>query len=239
MDASKATRDASTELPPAGLRERKAAATRLALARALDARLTDAGLAEITADQVAADVGVSRVTFFNYFPTKEHALDYLYAVALYEGLVHAAQKGLGGRAAIELLFEEMGRRVQDSPERARRTFAQFASRPPGRPMPALSAADRALISPSLDLDVGSVSLGATLMRLVDEARAAGEIETAGTTYDLAHLLGAVFFATALVGHSTPKQDWRRLYRHHVDRILGPRPERARDVRRKPRKKGER
>lgn len=212
-------------LPVAGLRERKAAATRIALARALDARLAHAPLADITADQVAADVGVSRVTFFNYFPTKEHALDLVYLVGHYEGLVRATKHGLSGRAAIELLFDEMGRAVQESPAKARRALTHFAARPNDRPMPSLGPAARALVSPDFDLGEPS-SLGATLIRLVDEGRAAGEIEESGTTYELAHLLGAIFFGTALIGHSAPQQDWARLYRHHLDRVLGPRPART-------------
>lgn len=240
---SSAARETATPLsdaPPLGLRERKAAATRIALARALEARLGTTSLSEITADQIATDVGVSRMTFFNYFPTKEHALDLLYLITHYEGVVRIAKKRLTGRAALELLFEDMGAAVQANPGHARKMLAHFAGRPTDRPMPQLGPAERALIAPDLHFDAGEPpSLGVVLMRLVDEARAAGEIEESSSTYDLAHLLGSLLFGSALVGHSTPKQDWRRLYRHHVDRVLGPRPARARTKKRATKPRGKR
>ena len=52
-----------------GLRERKAAATRLAIGRALSQRLVARNLGEITVDELAEAAGVSRMTVFNYFPT--------------------------------------------------------------------------------------------------------------------------------------------------------------------------
>ncbi|WP_458779176.1 TetR/AcrR family transcriptional regulator [Arthrobacter sp. D3-16] len=57
-----------------GLRERKRAATRAALT-AIARRLTaERGLNGYTVDEVCEQAGISRRTFFNYFPTKEDAI---------------------------------------------------------------------------------------------------------------------------------------------------------------------
>lgn len=59
---------------PAGLRESKKAATRLALSAAALHLSVDLGLENITAETIAAEAGVSTRTFHNYFASKEDAL---------------------------------------------------------------------------------------------------------------------------------------------------------------------
>jgi AcrR family transcriptional regulator len=55
----------------ASLRERKKAATRMAIADAASELFEAHGFAHVSVDAVAAAAGVSRQTVFNYFPTKE------------------------------------------------------------------------------------------------------------------------------------------------------------------------
>lgn len=56
------------------LRDRKREETRRAIAGAAYAIVRDAGVAAVTADAVAERAGVSRRTFFNYFPSVESVL---------------------------------------------------------------------------------------------------------------------------------------------------------------------
>ncbi|GLB65623.1 TetR family transcriptional regulator [Arthrobacter mangrovi] len=57
-----------------GLRERKRAATRLAITDAARALTAAHGISGFTVEQLCEEVGVSRRTFFNYFPGKEDAI---------------------------------------------------------------------------------------------------------------------------------------------------------------------
>ncbi|WP_170860909.1 TetR/AcrR family transcriptional regulator [Trujillonella endophytica] len=57
-----------------GLRERKKADTRAALARATLRLAREQGWAEVTVEQIAAAADVSSRTFFNHFSSKEEAL---------------------------------------------------------------------------------------------------------------------------------------------------------------------
>lgn len=222
MDGSKAA--AAPGEPPerAGLRERKAASTRLAIAHALGRRLETTALADIRVEDLAVDANVSRMTFFNYFPTKEHALELVAAVWMFELQADIARQGLTGVAAIERLFARYGDYVADNPERMRRFVVSLFARPPERDLAVLGRLERAELAPDLaDRDIEPLALGALLLRSIGEARRAGEIALEGTTYELAHYLGALVTGAGTVGHSSSSEtDWRRLFRRHVRRALG-------------------
>lgn len=78
-----------------GLRARKREATRSAITARARALTAQDGLNGFTIEQLCEDVGVSRRTFFNYFPSKEdaiigHLLDEFPAEAMAEFLAGAA-----------------------------------------------------------------------------------------------------------------------------------------------------
>jgi AcrR family transcriptional regulator len=57
-----------------GLRERKRAATRAAITAVARSLTAERGLNGYTVDEVCGQAGISRRTFFNYFPSKEDAI---------------------------------------------------------------------------------------------------------------------------------------------------------------------
>lgn len=204
-----------------GLRERKAAATRLALVDALRRRLATTALADVGVDQLAEDANVSRMTFFNYFPAKDHAVDLLMAIWLFRVEHAIARDRLTGARAVERTFAMMGDEVAESPDRMRRIVGYFASRPSDRPLPVLGRAERALLEPdAAEGRPDPLSLGGLFVRCVEEARRDGEIVVVGSAYELAHFLGATLNGACLIGHSSPDTDWKRLFRRHARRALG-------------------
>jgi AcrR family transcriptional regulator len=223
MDSStrRATARRATPPPELGLREKKAAATRLAIVRALKQRLAATSLDAIAVDDLASDAGVSRMTFFNYFPAKDHAVDLLMLVWVYELQLAVHEAGLRGAAALELVFGMIGDELARAPARMRSLYAYFASRPADRPLPTLGPADREACAPGSTVHgVAVVTFGELLIGLIEEAHRDGEIELVGSSYELAHFLGAVAHGSALVGHSTADTDWAQLYRRHIRRALG-------------------
>ncbi len=206
----------SSSLP--GLRDRKAAQTRVAITRALDARLVDAPLAGISVDDLARDAGISRMTFFNHFPSKESAVDYSMVVWLTQ--LEAGLGALRGVRAIQEIFARMGDEMAHSTARMRRIFAHFTAREGARTLPVLGIAERLLIAPELTHDLPNVGLGPMLLRALSEAREDGELSFEGSDYELAHYLGALATGSAIIGHSATDTDWRQLFRRHVHRALG-------------------
>lgn len=208
---------ANTTREPIGLRERKAAATRAALAKAVFERLGQRPLSEITVEECAADANVSRMTFFNYFPTKERALDFWLARWSYELTAMSSRTNARGLRALLQVFDEMGDRVAAHPLAALRMYG-YASTRELAPLPELTRADCELIAPGGPAPGGSV--GADLMSVIEEARRRGEITFEGTTYELSHFIGALLHGSACVGHTSPDTDFRALFRRHVRRALG-------------------
>ncbi|MEB2529104.1 MULTISPECIES: TetR family transcriptional regulator [Kocuria] len=87
---------------PASRRELNKAATRRAIAEAALALLRARGVGRFTVEDIASAAGVSRRTFFNYFPSREAAL----AVSVDEFLDHGVEQFLA-RPADEPLVESM------------------------------------------------------------------------------------------------------------------------------------
>lgn len=195
----------------------------MAIVDSLHRRLATTPLAEISADDLAADANISRVTFFNYFPTKDHAVDLLMAILLFRIEVASAKSGVRGLAAIEGVFATFVAELAEAPERMRRLVGYFAVRDAGRPLPSLGEEDLALLEPAVPRDLAPTGhLGALLIRFVEEAFADGQLPREATSYELAHYLGSLLNGIAMVGHSSPDTDFARLARRHVWRALGER-----------------
>lgn len=106
---------ATNDIP---LRERKAARTRLNLARALADQLERHTLDAVAVRDLCAEVEVSEATFFNYFPRKTDLLAYLGQLWTLELQWQAQQAAAEqpGLAAIEAVFLAAARQVQAQPQ---------------------------------------------------------------------------------------------------------------------------
>ncbi|MEV0906063.1 TetR/AcrR family transcriptional regulator [Streptomyces hokutonensis] len=87
---------------PTGLRERKKARTRTALASAAMRLALECGVENVTADAIAEAADVSPRTFRNYFSGKEEAI----VAELVDGMGYIAE-GLRARPASEPLWESL------------------------------------------------------------------------------------------------------------------------------------
>jgi len=93
--------------PPSLRRELKKDATRRALVRAANRRFHHAGFSQTTLDEICADAGVSRRTFFRYFDNKE-ALAFPHRAERLEGfcaLLDAAPRGESPLASLRRIAQ--------------------------------------------------------------------------------------------------------------------------------------
>lgn len=134
---------ARTDIP---LRERKAARTRLNLARALADELEHHSLDAVAVRDLCTAVEISEATFFNYFPRKADLLAYLGRLWTLELQWHARQAASEqpGLAAIEAVFQAAARLVQAQPQAWGEWIAWQAQQRDRREEPPLGAADKQL-----------------------------------------------------------------------------------------------
>lgn len=209
--------DERLDAAPFGLRARKHARTRAALADALETALRTKDFVDVTVEELAAAADVSRATFFNYFDSKNQALDYVLSKWLLAIQVELDGHGLSGIPAIVRAFERMGERVQSNPIAFVRVVSGIG--PVRRPLPALTAAEVFLLTGRREPVLLPLGSGQLLLREVARARADGLLVVPGTDFEIAHLLGGVLIGAGTVGHSTPGLDFAALYRGHVARVL--------------------
>lgn len=103
--------ESANSSPTTGLRARKRAATRSAITTAARILTAQNGLNGFTIEQLCEEVGISRRTFFNYFPTKEDAIlghlqDDFPAEAL-ENFLSGADASRGRHALSESLMQAL------------------------------------------------------------------------------------------------------------------------------------
>lgn len=128
------------------LRERKAARTRLNLARALAAQLEHHSLDAVAVRDLCTEVEISEATFFNYFPRKTDLLAYLGRLWTLELQWHASQAAAEkpGLAAIEAVFLAAARQVQAHPQAWGEWIAWQAQQREKQDTTPLSAAEKRL-----------------------------------------------------------------------------------------------
>lgn len=90
------------------IRERKAAKLKLLILSSAKELLLKKSFNEIYVNEICDIVGVSKVTFFRYFPQKEDILLYFMRVWSFEISIDTNKKRLDGLKAVHYIFERYG-----------------------------------------------------------------------------------------------------------------------------------
>lgn len=186
------------------LRERKRAQTRVALVEALVSRLGAQPLEAIQISELAAQVGVSQATVFNYFPTKGHILARY--VQLWSLEVSALARRIEAEhrsalRAIEALFVATAEQSEGRPRLLLEIIAHQARRPADFVLESVELVERLTFlgddveAPEALSDRG---LGEILPRLVGAAVARGELPPSTDVGQVTVAVAAVFFGVALI-----------------------------------------
>ena len=98
-----------TQLP---LREKKYATQKLKILDAFDEKLKTKSLADISVKEIAAELEISEMTFFNYFGSKKEVL--IYFIELWSLEMQILIEGKEPKEAIYLIFEETARLIEEN-----------------------------------------------------------------------------------------------------------------------------
>jgi AcrR family transcriptional regulator len=95
------------------LRERKHATQKLKILDTFDEKLKEKSLADISVKEIAKELEISEMTFFNYFGSKKEVL--IYFIELWSLEMQVLIEGREPMESIYLIFEETSRMIEKKP----------------------------------------------------------------------------------------------------------------------------
>lgn len=198
-----------------GKRELKKARTRQDILGATY-RLTAAiNFRDLKVRDIADEVGITEMTFFNHFPKKEDVLRYMMGIWALDLLAAQRTKPLSGEAAIRRIFQRTAQQVKQHPGMMVSFIASLAVRELETGAGDIEAADRHLLYPDQP-ELYEVSIPSGNELLVRHLVEANPGRDPGET--LLHL-ASCFYGDVLVAH-TAGLDLGKLYTKSLDLILG-------------------
>lgn len=97
------------------LRERKAAKLKLLILEVTRKKLASRNFQDIHVKEICEEVGISKVTFFRYFPQKEDVLLYYIRIWGFHITVELEQRNVSGLKAVRYIFEKFGEQCSRYP----------------------------------------------------------------------------------------------------------------------------
>jgi AcrR family transcriptional regulator len=97
------------------LRERKSAKLKLLILSTTQEALKKQNFTDIHVNDICKLVGISKVTFFRYFPQKEDVLLYLLRIWAFRTSIHLQNVGLKGIKAVNYIFDQYGNLCEKHP----------------------------------------------------------------------------------------------------------------------------
>ena len=178
-------------------------------------------LDEISVEELCETAGISKVTFFKYFPQKEDVLFYFIRIWCFDRALELTAISKSGMHGIYFIFERMAETYDRYPGLVMSTLAAIAGQKrPSVPM-ALKLPERQLLSPgSKNLrQIQVLSLPQMLEKYLMEAIMNREIKNVGDTRDLSLLFLSIFYGTLLARHNRSTDNVRSEYRRHIELML--------------------
>lgn len=110
-------------MPEFGKRTLNKAQTRLNILETVYRLSHEQNFRDMKAKSIAEEIGITEMTFFNYFPKKEDILKYMMGIWAVDLLVQQKKQPLQGEAAIRRVFSRTAEQVKQHP----RLMANFVA----------------------------------------------------------------------------------------------------------------
>ena len=203
-------------------REKKAARIKLGILNQTLAQIGKASFSELYVEQICSTVGISKVTFFKYFPQKEDVLMYYLRVWCFRISVELTAQPREGIDGIYYIFNKMSDECEKYPGLVLSLVGHLADK--GRKPKAvpLRPAERVLLYPGVDdlAEIVILSLDQLLERFVLEAIFRKEITKNSNTRELTHLLIAVLYGSVITSHIQNLQPLKLMFKRNAETIIG-------------------
>lgn len=172
---------------------------------------------DLKVKSIIEDIGITEMTFFNYFPKKEDILKYMMGIWALDLLAQQTQQPLTGEAAIRRVFAHTAQHYKRYPRLMANFVASLLTSELDPSANDIDAADRFLLYPHLPelYDVTIPSGNEILMQHLIEIDPSED-----HTKTLLHL-ASCFYGDILLSH-TAGLDIDELYSNSLNLILNPR-----------------
>jgi AcrR family transcriptional regulator len=204
------------------LRERKYASTKASLMNELILGLTDQTLEEINVKDICENVQVSATTFFNYFPTKHHAIGYRIQLWSIDTIYQMQQQIIQGKTQLDTIrtvFDSAAQIEKQTPGLMREIVVFQASQK--LDFAPLTLAEYAHHFPNFsditDIQAEGVNtmIGNALLVAQKDGEIAGDMDTEALTV----ILLGIFFLTPVLLLQRPDLSVQDVYHRELDIIF--------------------
>lgn len=163
---------------------------------------------------IAEEVGITEMTFFNYFQKKEDILRYMMGTWALDLLVQQSKEPLSGEAAIRRVFRHTGDHVKRHPRLMANFVASLLTSEIAPSASDIEPVDRSLLYPDLpELQEATIPSGNEML-----LQHLAEIDPEGDHADTLMRLASCFYGDIVVAH-TAGLDIHMLYNSSLDLIL--------------------
>lgn len=204
-----------------GVRAQKSAKIKLDILIASTQLLGKKPFRELYVEEICDKAGVSKVTFFKYFPQKDDVLLYYLRIWCFDRaieLYHEPKEGLGG---VNYLLDKLADSYEKNPGLFLSLISYFTSlqRPPS-PFP-LKMIEREMLYPNdkAAKEVELLSIPQMLEKFLLEAIFKKEIVGVSDTKDIGNLFLSVIYGSIVTSHIRQIKPLRVLFKQNIEIVL--------------------
>jgi len=169
---------------------------------------------DLKVKSIAGEIGITEMTFFNYFQKKEDILKYMMGIWALDLMILQSRHPLSGEAAIRRVFSHTAEQVKKHPRLMANFVASLLTREIDPMASDIEAADRFLLYPdSPELCEAKIPGGNEIL-----LRHLAEVDPTRDHTDTLLRLASCFYGDIIVAH-TAGLDIDKLYANSLDLIL--------------------
>lgn len=204
-----------------GVRAKKSARIKVEILIASTQLVGKKSFTELYVDDICERVGVSKVTFFKYFPQKDDILLYYIRIWCLDRAVELFHRPKEGIEGILYLFDKVAESFEKNPGLILSLISYFTSltRPPS-PFPLKPVERRILYPHEVNLDkIQIMSMHQMMEKFLLEAIFKRQITLSSHTKDLANLFITVLYGSVVTAHLEQISPIKVFFRRNIDNLL--------------------